>query len=244
MDKKLELALIGGGALVLVGIAVVSGNQSSAGIAFSQPDPTNVAAVENANVAEANNTATAANQRIGLVSQALVALSTLQSQVNLAQIDYNKSVAADNAATAQVGLQTSAQVQENATNDSTVLAQTKDQDSAADAVAQTVANANTAIATIAGNTQTYVAGQQAAANENAANEAAAASETQSHTQQQNGLWSSIASIASGVLSFFNPASGGGIGNPTDTNPSVYDLANQAPSISVPSSLPPIGAVYG
>jgi hypothetical protein len=75
MDKKLEVILIGGGALALVGVAVMAGTQSSAGVAFSQPNPQNVAAIESANVAEANNAATAANQRLGVISQALVALS-------------------------------------------------------------------------------------------------------------------------------------------------------------------------
>jgi hypothetical protein len=160
----------------------------------------------------------------------------------VAQLDYQKSVAADNAATAQVGLQTSASVQETNLNDSTVLKQTQDQDAAAQAVAATVSAANSSIAQIQADAAKTIGQSYANAQIQASNNAASASEAQSHAQQQSSIWNTITGIAASALSFFSPASG--VPPPTADPNDVFNIANAASDAAATNILVPPVSIVG
>lgn len=184
MDKKVLLIAGGVGAAALVGFAVIGGQSSSSGASFSAPDPQSVSAVETAATNEADLAAQEAQQRMSTAANLALGLASLQQSINLAQIDQGTNEYDAAQQTQQVGLQTSAGVTENAANDAAALQKAQLDDAAAEAVSNSVANANTAIATITGNVNEQLATTAANASDYAASQGATAAE-QISTNQMN-----------------------------------------------------------
>lgn len=218
MNEK-ALYVVGGLAAVagVVAIAATSGKSSSTGVSYAAADPQSVASVENTMAAEIASMNAASVAKTQVAANTILGLASAQQTILKAQMDNATQVQVTDLTTRAQTKQT--QIQANAASHAVDALS-----AAQEAIAKINGGVTEAVASTNANAATTITDMQT---RNATTQAQAAA----GAQKTDGIFGAIGSIASGVLHFFSPASGGY--QPTN---SVSDLADMVPTPTLTPSI--------
>lgn len=109
MKPAAEIALLAGGAVVVVAIVAIKGKGTTVGATFSAANPTSVAAVTSAGASEIASINDLTLQKMKTAASTIVAIAQLQNVLDTTRLGVSAQEYSANQGTLQVGLQTDSQ---------------------------------------------------------------------------------------------------------------------------------------